>query len=278
MNSFAVQRIIMLLLVFNLVQTPVQGTQPVTPIQTQIAIDHLPPLGESATLTCEVTSVNDAPGTRAWIALPPETQVLNGELEWQGDLSANKTIRLVASIAFNSVGDREIDCRAYRPIDEDNSWGDSSPLYLSIGNTQTILGYALIPCYNELGRSSTLPPLTPEGLQNFPEFSCSYAGIWQDANNKNHYYSVHQQPLTRYEKQLVVIEFSLVADNLNNPSLSSTYVGTTRDFKLFPLAMENMISNPKFPVEITFQSENEGTLIPLCEACQLPAIKIQRLF
>lgn len=276
MNSSIIQKIIMSLFLFTFVQTSVLGSEqkneePSTPIQTEVSIDYLPPLGKAATLTCKASSVRDAPGTRVWIALPPETQVLSGELEWKGDLPANKTIQLVASIAFNSVGDKKIDCRAFRPIDENNAWSawaDASPIYLSVGNTQTILGYALIPC-EEGDRFADPPPSGPQGL---PLSSCLYVGIWQDEENKNHYYSVHQA-----EHTFVVIEFSLGVNHLNNSPIT-TYVGTKEDFIFTPLAMENIMDDKKLPLKITFISENKGVLLPLCYACQLPPIKIQRIF
>lgn len=56
--------------------------------------------------------MRDAPNTEAWIELPPETQLLDGQLEWKGDLFENQTVEISARVLFNHQGDQEVACRA----------------------------------------------------------------------------------------------------------------------------------------------------------------------
>ncbi len=116
-----------------------------TPIKTSLAISHPPVLGAQATLSCKVTSIEQAPGTKIQIELPPHTQVIDGELDWQGDLFPGDGIQLSVSVSFDSEGDKAIFCRAIRKIDEHNSWGDLAALYLSVGSSQTESRFAPIP-------------------------------------------------------------------------------------------------------------------------------------
>lgn len=116
-----------------------------TPITVQLSIDHLPIVGEPVTISCEVTSILDAPNTKAQLELPHDTHVLDGSLIWEGDLSAGDVISFSATILFDSSGNKSIFCRALRVIDEDNVWGDLSPLYLSIGDIESAEGFSPIP-------------------------------------------------------------------------------------------------------------------------------------
>jgi len=119
-------------------------TAPSTPIQAVLSIDSYPPIGQPATLTCEISSILEAPGTSAQIELPATARLLDGDTNWQGDLLAGESIKLVATIAFEAEGDMAVFCRAHRVIDAENSWGDLAGLYLSIGQTDSLAGFAPI--------------------------------------------------------------------------------------------------------------------------------------
>jgi hypothetical protein len=113
-----------------------------TPISTSISINQLPLLGEMAEITCEITSTIDAPLTTATITLPSDAELLGGSLDWQGDLEAGAAVPLKATIKFNELGDQSIFCQAYHTVSEDESWGDLSGLYMSIGRNQSEFGFA----------------------------------------------------------------------------------------------------------------------------------------
>jgi hypothetical protein len=118
-----------------------------TPIKVSLQIDPIPLIGESATLTCNVTSSLDAPGTHVQIELPPDATLLVGSLEWNGDLAANVPLSLPVEVAFNAGGKEAISCRALRYVNEDETWGDGAVLYMTAGVETSFLGY---------------PPETPE--------------------------------------------------------------------------------------------------------------------
>jgi hypothetical protein len=117
-------------------------TYPATPIHAELSIDELPPLGEPATLTCEVSSALAAPGTTAQIELPAGAHLVDGDLSWEGNLRAGRSISFKATVTFNAAGDAAVFCRALRPIDANNSWGDLAALYLSVGRGETESGFA----------------------------------------------------------------------------------------------------------------------------------------
>ena len=116
-----------------------------TPIKTTISIDKFPLLKEPTTLRCEVTSAEDAPGTKVEIELPHDAQVIKGEIRWEGDLYPGDIIELSPTIIFNTAGNKAIFCRALRAIDTDNVWGDLAELYLSVGETETLKHFSPIP-------------------------------------------------------------------------------------------------------------------------------------
>ena len=126
---------------------------PSTPINAALSIDSYPPVGQPATLTCEISSVLEAPGTTAQIELPANARLLSGDINWQGDLVAGESVEISAKILFEVEGDAAVFCRAIRVIDAENSWGDLAELYLSIGQEDSQAGFSAIPIYqrHELG-------------------------------------------------------------------------------------------------------------------------------
>jgi hypothetical protein len=116
-----------------------------TPIQANLSIDHVPLVGEEATLTCDISSILDAPGTTAVIELPSEAQLVSGVTNWQGDLLAGETVQIKAVVVFNSPSEVAIFCRALKVVDESEVWGDLAELYLSISQADSQAGFLAIP-------------------------------------------------------------------------------------------------------------------------------------
>lgn len=120
-------------------------TEPATPLQVNLQIDHLARLGETATLSCVVSAAYDAPGTHAAIELPANAELASGALSWQGDLLAGQQVTLNATILFKGSGDTAIACRALRLTEELDTWGDLDTIYLSVGEQETREGFAPVP-------------------------------------------------------------------------------------------------------------------------------------
>jgi hypothetical protein len=124
-----------------------------SPIQAYISIDIYPPIGSPATVTCEISSAVNASLASAQIELPPNTKILNGDLDWEGSLLAGESQVFSAVILFEEPGDKAIFCRAQHVLDSENSYGDLAELYLSIGEDAGQIGYASIEAagFTELG-------------------------------------------------------------------------------------------------------------------------------
>lgn len=119
-------------------------TLPQTPITVTLTIDQAPRLGDLATVTCQASASQPAPGTTLRLELPTAVQTEAGEASWQGDLAVDQPVTLSAKVRFTALGDTTIACRALRPIDDQNSWGDLKAIYLSIGQDQSQFGFAPI--------------------------------------------------------------------------------------------------------------------------------------
>jgi hypothetical protein len=120
-------------------------SDPHTPLYASLELNPLPTVGKPGILTCTVSSDRDAPGTQIEIELPADSQLLSGNLTWQGDIAAGQPVTLSVVVSFTSGGDQALYCRTLRYIDQDNSWGDLAELYLNIGQQKSMLGYAPVP-------------------------------------------------------------------------------------------------------------------------------------
>ena len=119
--------------------------EPSTPIEVDLAIDRLPLLDEPATVTCTASSVADVPETAVVIELPDSAQLAGGSLSWRGALDARP-----AGCRFSHRGLQGYRrCRHSLPrasnVDERTTWGDMQAVYLSVGQEETLDGYAPVP-------------------------------------------------------------------------------------------------------------------------------------
>ena len=120
------------------------GGDPETPIHARLFLQAPATLGQPATLTCQVSSTQDAPGTTAQIELPGNVTRSVGSLTWQGDLTANQPVEIAVTVVFTAPGDTAILCRALHTVDARNSWGDLAALYLSVSAAEIKAGFAPI--------------------------------------------------------------------------------------------------------------------------------------
>jgi len=114
---------------------------PTSPITVELEISAAPALDEQVTVTCQVVTTRDAPGSRAWIELPDSAVVSDGNLEWQGDLVPDEPVTLQAVIAFAEEGKWTIGAIAKHSIDETNWWGDEEYIYLTVGRASGRFGF-----------------------------------------------------------------------------------------------------------------------------------------
>jgi len=115
-----------------------------SPIQAHLSIDNYPPVGESATVTCEVSSAIDASPVTAQIELPPNTRKPDGDYYWEGSLADDETVSFSATVVFDDTGDKAIFCRAHHVLDSENSFGDLAELYLSVEENKGEMGFAAV--------------------------------------------------------------------------------------------------------------------------------------
>ena len=106
---------------------------PLSRITTHLSISYPPKLNEPAELICTIIPYIDCPDVKAEIVLPEEAMLIDGILEWQGDLAANTAVNYLAKIGFNETGDFRIDTGLWRWFDGNYSWQVTDSLYLQIG-------------------------------------------------------------------------------------------------------------------------------------------------
>lgn len=93
----------------------------------------------TATLTCILTSKIKAPNTNLTIELPNNISLVNGNLEWQGDISTNDTIKLSVKIKAIKTGICTISAKAKSTIDINTWLSDTDYLYLLIDLKKSII-------------------------------------------------------------------------------------------------------------------------------------------
>jgi hypothetical protein len=89
-------------------------------------------------------------------------------------------------------------------------------------------------------------------------------GLWQDTNNEEVYYSFHQNDHT-----IIIIDL-LRLESYGN-TFSATYIGSVEDEVLNPML-------PGLPISVTFQSDKEATITPICSVCSAVIVKLKKVF
>ncbi len=125
--------------------TPAAYLSPSSPIRVNLSISKLPLLNETVDLTCNVSSLHDAPNSSAQIVLSKGISLVNGDLQWHGDLGANVTVSLSVQVFFKETGHQTIEANARYVVDKNNSWGDMDVIYLDIGTERSTFGWPVMP-------------------------------------------------------------------------------------------------------------------------------------
>jgi hypothetical protein len=113
---------------------------PLSRMNTHLSISHPPKLNEPAEIICTIIPYIDCPDAKAEIVLPDGATLIDGTLEWQGDLKSNMPVNYLAKISFNETGDFHIDAGLWRWFDGNYSWQVTDSLYLQIGVNESQFG------------------------------------------------------------------------------------------------------------------------------------------
>ncbi len=92
----------------------------------------------------------------------------------------------------------------------------------------------------------------------------SVIGLWQETNNEKAYYSFHQNGNT-------VIIIDLLRLEYDGKTFSATYIGSVENYILNPML-------PGVPISVTFQSDKEATITPICNVCSTVIVKLKKVF
>jgi len=137
-------------------------SDPSTPITARLILSKVPQLNELVDLTFIVSSVLDAPGTTTTILLSDGAILVDGDLEWAGDLAANEPQTLRASFKFVTEGNWTIEARALRPLDNGDVWGDVAYIYLHVSEEVSHIGFSTEPPPHSSDKEAPLPtPVNP---------------------------------------------------------------------------------------------------------------------
>jgi hypothetical protein len=133
-----------------------------TPITVELILSKAPRLEEPAELIFIFSSVLDAPRTTAEIVLPEGAVLLDGKLNWSGDLAANQPVQIQATMKFIKEGNWMIEAKARHELENGDVWADAAYIYLFVTKNRGQVGYAtqLPP---EMGERevATPPPVEP---------------------------------------------------------------------------------------------------------------------
>jgi len=129
-----------------------------TPITVRLILSQVPQLNEPADLTFTVSSVLDAPGTTASILLPEGAVLIDGDLEWAGDLAADEPLILRASIKFVNEGNWTIEAKALRALESGDVWGDAAYVYLYVSEEAGHVGFSTEPPPRSSDEEAPSPP------------------------------------------------------------------------------------------------------------------------
>jgi len=105
---------------------------PANPVKVDLSISNAPALGETAELTCTITSHYDAPNVTAQIILDDGLELVAGGLGWKGDIAIDTPVQFKVTIKSIKIGDWIIQAKAgYSPHEGAYDMGHDG-LYISV--------------------------------------------------------------------------------------------------------------------------------------------------
>jgi hypothetical protein len=147
------------------------ATPPRTPITVSLSISETPRLYETASLTVEVQSVLEAPGTVVELVLPEG--VTAERTRWTVDLKAGRPVTVTTTWSFVAEpGNVSLSARAIREVGPGDVWGDmaSIPLHLSAQVDRAVEGWKVdhVPVARLLEAGDALVVSTESTPFSFP--------------------------------------------------------------------------------------------------------------
>jgi len=109
------------------------STSEFSPLNVTLYMEKAPRLNEAAIVICSVKSIgHDAPNTTAIINLPEGAVLVSGNLDWQGDLTADVPVQFSAVIKFVEEGRWIIEAFANHTVDESYGWRDDDYINVDV--------------------------------------------------------------------------------------------------------------------------------------------------
>lgn len=113
-----------------------------TPIAVRLQASELPQLGKPFTVSLQVHAYRAAAATRSTIELPAGAEMLEGLTEATMDMAEGETRELTTQLVFKEPGEYAITGRALSTISEDMVYGDMDTLFVTVGKTESMEGFA----------------------------------------------------------------------------------------------------------------------------------------
>lgn len=120
-------------------EVPIEVVEaPSTPIKVDLSISHAPLVNEPAEITCTVTTLIDYPNMNVQIesTYGDALALVDGSLEWHGDLVANVPATFSAQVVFTYSGDYNIGWRVWQ-TGKEYSWANPRLICLIIGEDES---------------------------------------------------------------------------------------------------------------------------------------------
>ena len=106
---------------------------PLIHANTYMSLSRLPRSYETTELLCTIMLRQDYQDVKAEIVLPEGATLVDGNLEWQGDLKADTPIHFLVKIKFDLIGEWRIDAGLWRWFNGEYSWKVTTSKYITIG-------------------------------------------------------------------------------------------------------------------------------------------------
>jgi len=116
---------------------------PSKPIKVKINLSNAPPLGIEAQLVCSVKSKFDAPNMEVTIELPQGFALVDGEVSWFGDITANNAIEIKSVI--KSVQEGAWTIQAHARSNECSWYGDMDEIHVFVFTDSAVIGESPYP-------------------------------------------------------------------------------------------------------------------------------------
>lgn len=113
-----------------------------TPITGRLILTKIPLLNEKTILTFIFSSTIATSNTHSTITLPQGAILLDGTLEWQGNLEPNQNQFLQVKIMFVEEGNWTLKGNVLNPFESGDIWGDAAHIYLYVAEDRSHIGFS----------------------------------------------------------------------------------------------------------------------------------------